>query len=68
VGVPVLAGMLAAALLGIFFVPALYVVFQRLRELPQSRRRAAEAKAGAGETAPVGAGGEPGAGAEGARN
>jgi hydrophobe/amphiphile efflux-1 (HAE1) family protein len=68
VGVPVLAGMLAAALLGIFFVPALYVVFQRLREMRQSRGRAAEAKADAGETAPVTAGGEPGAGAEGVRN
>ena len=32
VGVPVLAGMLAAAVLGIFLIPMLYVVFQRVRE------------------------------------
>lgn len=32
VGVPVLAGMLAASLLGIIFVPPLYVVFQKMRE------------------------------------
>lgn len=32
VGLPVLAGMLAASLVGIFFIPMLYVVFQRLRE------------------------------------
>ncbi|HRN84945.1 MAG TPA: efflux RND transporter permease subunit, partial [Hyphomicrobium sp.] len=32
VGVPVLAGMLAAAGLGIFLIPMLYVVFQRLQE------------------------------------
>jgi multidrug efflux pump subunit AcrB len=46
VGVPVLAGMIAAALLGIFFVPPLYVVFQRLREnvkLGKRGRRAARA-------------------------
>jgi HAE1 family hydrophobic/amphiphilic exporter-1 len=36
VGVPVLAGMLAAALFGIFLIPMLYVVFQRLTE---GRRR-----------------------------
>jgi HAE1 family hydrophobic/amphiphilic exporter-1 len=32
VGVPVLAGMIAAATLGIFLIPMLYVVFQRLVE------------------------------------
>jgi HAE1 family hydrophobic/amphiphilic exporter-1 len=32
VGVPVLAGMLAASLFGIFIIPPLYVIFQRLRE------------------------------------
>ncbi len=32
VGVPVLAGMIAAAALGIFLIPMLYVVFQRLTE------------------------------------
>jgi hydrophobe/amphiphile efflux-1 (HAE1) family protein len=32
VGIPVLAGMLAAALLGIFLIPMLYIVFQWLRE------------------------------------
>ncbi len=32
VGVPVLAGMLAAAIFGIFLIPMLYVVFQRLTE------------------------------------
>lgn len=32
VGVPVLAGMLAASILGIFFVPPLYVIFQKMRE------------------------------------
>jgi HAE1 family hydrophobic/amphiphilic exporter-1 len=32
VGVPVLAGMLAAAILGIFLIPMLYVVFERLQE------------------------------------
>ncbi|MEZ5855025.1 MAG: multidrug efflux RND transporter permease subunit [Hyphomicrobiaceae bacterium] len=32
VGLPVLAGMLAASIFGIFLIPMLYVVFQRLRE------------------------------------
>ena len=32
VGVPVLAGMLAASALGGFVIPMLYVVFERLRE------------------------------------
>ncbi|KWT72800.1 RND efflux system, inner membrane transporter CmeB [Hyphomicrobium sulfonivorans] len=32
VGVPVLAGMLAASAFGIFLIPMLYVVFQRLQE------------------------------------
>jgi hydrophobic/amphiphilic exporter-1 (mainly G- bacteria), HAE1 family len=32
VGTPVFGGMLAAALIGVFLIPMLYVVFQRLRE------------------------------------
>jgi HAE1 family hydrophobic/amphiphilic exporter-1 len=32
VGTPVFGGMLAAALLGVFLIPMLYVVFQWLRE------------------------------------
>lgn len=32
VGLPVLAGMLAASIFGIFLIPMLYVVFQRMRE------------------------------------
>ncbi len=32
VGLPVLAGMIGAAVLGIFLIPMLYVVFQRLVE------------------------------------
>jgi HAE1 family hydrophobic/amphiphilic exporter-1 len=32
VGLPVLAGMVAASLLGIFLIPMLYVTFQRIRE------------------------------------
>ncbi|HKC31102.1 MAG TPA: efflux RND transporter permease subunit, partial [Burkholderiales bacterium] len=40
VGTPVVGGMLAAACLGIFVIPMLYVVFQSLRE--RVGRRAAE--------------------------
>jgi HAE1 family hydrophobic/amphiphilic exporter-1 len=32
IGTPVFGGMLAAALVGIFIIPMLYVVFQTLRE------------------------------------
>jgi Cu/Ag efflux pump CusA len=32
VGLPVLAGMLTASSIGIFLIPMLYVVFQRMRE------------------------------------
>ncbi len=32
VGLPVLAGMIAASVIGIFIIPMLYVVFQRMRE------------------------------------
>jgi len=32
VGTPVFAGMIAASCLGIFMIPMLYVVFQRVRE------------------------------------
>jgi hydrophobe/amphiphile efflux-1 (HAE1) family protein len=43
VGTPVFGGMLAAALIGIFVIPALYVVFQALRErIRPSTRPAAE--------------------------
>src|SRR4029079_1047385 len=41
VGTPVFGGMLAAAFIGIFVIPMLYVTFQRLRERgapPESRR------------------------------
>src|SRR5213078_4092863 len=38
VGTPVFGGMIAAALVGIFVIPMLYVVFQRLRE--RTTRRA----------------------------
>ena len=39
VGVPVLAGMIAASTLGIFLIPMLYVVFQRVVERDLRRRR-----------------------------
>lgn len=39
VGLPVLAGMIAASLLGIFLIPMLYVVFQSLREGRLWKRR-----------------------------
>jgi HAE1 family hydrophobic/amphiphilic exporter-1 len=42
VGTPVFGGMLAAALLGIFVIPSLYVVFQRLRERTAARAGRAE--------------------------
>ena len=32
VGTPVFAGMIAASCIGIFIIPMLYVVFQRMRE------------------------------------
>jgi HAE1 family hydrophobic/amphiphilic exporter-1 len=32
VGLPVLGGMLAASIIGVFMIPMLYVVFQGLRE------------------------------------
>src|SRR5262249_7130589 len=37
VGTPVFGGMLAAAIFGIFVIPMLYVVFQRLREATARR-------------------------------
>ncbi|HEX2840500.1 multidrug efflux RND transporter permease subunit [Hyphomicrobium sp.] len=42
VGIPVLAGMLFASVFGIFIIPMLYVVFQRMRE----GRKPAESSAG----------------------
>lgn len=44
VGVPVLAGMLAASIFGIFIIPMLYVVFQRLIEGRRSGTEAEDAK------------------------
>jgi len=49
VGVPVLAGMLAASVFGIFLIPMLYVVFQRLTERT-SRKAPAENTAPADAT------------------
>ena len=39
VGSPVFGGMIAAALFGIFVIPMLYVVFQRMREWTMKRRQ-----------------------------
>jgi RND family efflux transporter MFP subunit len=39
VGTPVLGGMLSASFLGIFAIPALYVIFQKLRERLRSSAR-----------------------------
>jgi multidrug efflux pump subunit AcrB len=49
VGVPVLAGMIAASTLGIFLIPMLYVVFQRLVEGDWGWRKRRQAVA-AGES------------------
>ncbi len=43
IGVCTMSGMLAATFVGIIFVPALYAVFQRLRELVRGEGRAARA-------------------------
>jgi multidrug efflux pump subunit AcrB len=48
VGVPVLAGMIAASFFGIFLIPMLYVVFERLVEGRWGLRRRQQA-ADAGE-------------------
>ena len=37
VGTPVFAGMLAASSIGIFLIPMLYVMFQRMRERVKAR-------------------------------
>ncbi|WP_046868190.1 efflux RND transporter permease subunit [Microvirga massiliensis] len=42
VGTPVFGGMIAAALFGIFVIPMLYVVFQKLRELSSRRKTGME--------------------------
>jgi HAE1 family hydrophobic/amphiphilic exporter-1 len=47
VGTPVFGGMIAASVFGIFVIPMLYVVFQRVRE--RTARRVPEAKAQAGD-------------------
>ncbi|KUO57353.1 MAG: RND transporter [Alphaproteobacteria bacterium BRH_c36] len=47
VGLPVLSGMLAASIFGIFLIPMLYVVFQNLREMrlwPSQRKRSGDEK------------------------
>src|SRR5947209_6618785 len=46
VGTPVFGGMIAAALVGIFVIPMLYVVFQRLRERVAPREPRVKAPAG----------------------
>jgi HAE1 family hydrophobic/amphiphilic exporter-1 len=38
VGTAVFAGMIAASVIGIFLIPVLYVVFQRLREKIHGKR------------------------------
>ena len=47
VGMTVFGGMLAATVLGVIFIPVLYVVFQRLREMVN---RPAEATTGSDST------------------
>jgi HAE1 family hydrophobic/amphiphilic exporter-1 len=49
VGTPVFGGMIAAALVGIFVIPMLYVVFQRLRERVGRKPDAAAQAPAAGE-------------------
>ena len=49
VGTPVFGGMLAASSIGIFMIPMLYVVFQRLRE--KIKGHAVESDAAADRTA-----------------
>jgi len=51
VGTPVFGGMLAAALIGVFLIPMLYVVFQWLRERVGRRPAAAPASPPAREEA-----------------
>ena len=46
VGTPVFGGMLAAALIGVFVIPMLYVVFQWLRERTGWRPKAEAAPLG----------------------
>ncbi len=53
VGTPVFGGMLAAALLGIFLIPMLYVVFQWLREKVSRQPAAAPPAAAHREEAPA---------------
>ena len=45
IGTPVFGGMIAAALVGIFLIPMLYVVFQRLRERAGRGKAVGEAAA-----------------------
>jgi hydrophobic/amphiphilic exporter-1 (mainly G- bacteria), HAE1 family len=53
VGTAVFGGMLAASMVGIFLIPMLYVVFQRLRE----KFHGGEVSRGAADDSPVRAGG-----------
>jgi HAE1 family hydrophobic/amphiphilic exporter-1 len=46
VGTPVFGGMIAAAFFGIFVIPMLYVVFQKLRELSPRRKVSIEGPSG----------------------
>lgn len=45
VGMSVFAGMLAATIIGVFVIPGLYIVFQRLREAVRGQRSAGKASA-----------------------
>jgi HAE1 family hydrophobic/amphiphilic exporter-1 len=40
VGTAVFGGMIAASTVGVFMIPVLYVVFQRLREIGKGRMKA----------------------------
>jgi multidrug efflux pump len=50
VGLPVLSGMLAASVFGIFLIPMLYVVFQRMREAVGSKPQRSDAADAGPET------------------
>ena len=41
VGTAVFGGMIAASAFGIFMIPVLYVIFQRVREVGKRRKKAA---------------------------
>ena len=54
VGTPVFGGMLAAAVFGIFVIPMLYVVFQRMREWTATRSQEAASRAPSAAASPAG--------------